>query len=70
MVNLDRGPVGAQLVQAIVDAGVFQVTVTSLARARQLYDSLHVAAVITIPADLSTPRRARSRRRSACGSTT
>lgn len=53
MVNLDRGPVGAHLTQSIIDAHVLQVTVTSLAHARQLYDGLHVAAVITIPADLS-----------------
>ena len=59
VVNLDRGPVGAHLTQSIIDAHVLQVTVTSLARARQLYDSLHVAAVITIPADLSRLDRER-----------
>ncbi|MGH3411032.1 MAG: ABC-2 transporter permease, partial [Streptosporangiaceae bacterium] len=59
VVNLDRGPVGAHLTRSIIDAHVLQVTVTSLAHARQLYDSLHVAAVITIPADLSRLDRER-----------
>ncbi len=53
VVNLDHGPTGAQLVQKIVASGVFRVTVTSPPRARQLYDGLHVAAVITIPPGLS-----------------
>ena len=53
VVNQDQGPVGAALTRSIIDAGVLQVHVTSMARARQLYDSLHVAAVITIPADES-----------------
>jgi ABC-2 type transport system permease protein len=53
VVNLDHGPVGAQLVRAMNDAGVFRLHLTSPARALQLYDSLHVAAIITIPADES-----------------
>lgn len=53
VVNLDRGPVGARLVAAMRDAGVFQLTLTRPARATQLYESLHVAAIITIPADES-----------------
>lgn len=59
VVNSDRGPVGAHLVQSLVNAHVLQVTQTSMAHARQLYDSLHVAAVITIPADLSRLDRER-----------
>jgi ABC-type transport system involved in multi-copper enzyme maturation permease subunit len=50
VVNLDHGPVGAQLVRAMRAAGVFRLTLASPARARQLYESLHVAAIITIPA--------------------
>ena len=53
VVNLDHGPVGAQLVRAINEAGVFRVHLTSPARARQMYDSLHAAAIITIPASES-----------------
>jgi ABC-2 type transport system permease protein len=53
VVNLDHGPVGAQLVRAMNDAGVFRLRLTSPARARQLYDSLHAAAIITIPANES-----------------
>ena len=53
VVNLDHGPVGAQLVQAINDTGDFRVSLTSPARARQLYGSLHAAAIITIPANES-----------------
>src|SRR5215472_15256449 len=49
VVNLDHGPVGAQLVRAMHDAGVFRIHLTSPARARKLYDSLQVAAIITIP---------------------
>ena len=49
VVNLDHGRVGAQLVRAINEAGVFRVHLTSLAHARRLYDSLQVAAIITIP---------------------
>jgi ABC-2 type transport system permease protein len=53
VVNSDHGSIGRQVTQALIDADVLQVTVTSPARARQLYDSLHVAAVITIPRDES-----------------
>lgn len=53
VVNLDHGPVGAQLVRAMTNAGVFRLHLTSPARARQLYSSLHVAAIITIGADES-----------------
>jgi ABC-2 type transport system permease protein len=49
VVNLDHGPVGARLVAAIDAAGVFRVHLTSPARARELYSSLQVAAIITIP---------------------
>ncbi len=53
VVNLDRGPVGAQLTRAIRTAGVFRVSLTSPQRAREMYGSLQVAAIITIPADES-----------------
>jgi ABC-2 type transport system permease protein len=53
VVNLDHGPVGAKLVRAMEDAGVFRLKLTTAARARELYTSLHVAAIITIPADES-----------------
>jgi ABC-2 type transport system permease protein len=53
VVNQDRGPVGAQLVSAIVEANVFRVNVTSAQRASQLYHDLQVVAVVTIPPDLS-----------------
>jgi ABC-2 type transport system permease protein len=53
VVNLDRGPVGAQLARAIVNAGVFRVYLASPARANQMYDDLQVSVVITIPPDLS-----------------
>ena len=49
VVNLDHGPVGAQLVRAMNDAGVYRLSLTSPARALQMYDSLHAAAIITIP---------------------
>lgn len=53
VVNEDRGPVGAQLTSAIVDANVFRVTVTDPKQAAELYDSLQVVAIVTIPSDLS-----------------
>ena len=53
VVNLDSGPVGAQLAKAVADAGVFRVYQTSAARANQMYDDLQVSLVITIPADTS-----------------
>lgn len=54
IVNLDEGPIGAQLVQTVLDAGVFRVQVASSpAEAESLYDSLAVAAIITIPPDFS-----------------
>jgi ABC-2 type transport system permease protein len=53
VVNLDRGPVGAHLAQAIVNADVFRVYEVSPARASQMYADLQVSTVITIPPDLS-----------------
>lgn len=53
VVNLDRGPVGAKLTQAVVDAGVFRVYTVSPARAAELYNDLQVSTVITIPPDMS-----------------
>jgi ABC-2 type transport system permease protein len=53
VVDLDHGPAGTSLARAITAAGVFRVTPASPARARQLYDSLQAAAIVTIPAGLS-----------------
>ena len=53
VVNLDHGPIAAQLVKAIVAGGEFRVTITSPAQAQRMYEGLQVAAVITIPPGLS-----------------
>lgn len=53
VVNLDRGPIGAKMVQAIENAGVFTVHTVSPARAAQMYNDLQVSTVVTIPADLT-----------------
>ena len=53
VVNLDHGPVGAQLVRAMNNAGVFRLNLTSPARALRMYNSFHAAAIITIGADES-----------------
>lgn len=49
IVNLDRGPVGARLVQAMLGSDVLDYTVTTQAQAAHMYRDLQVAAVITIP---------------------
>lgn len=53
VVNEDRGPVGAQLTSAIIEADVFRVNVASAGQAAALYDRLEVAAIVTIPPDFS-----------------
>jgi ABC-2 type transport system permease protein len=54
VVNLDHGPSGTQIVQAISDAQVFRLHETaSPAAAQRLYDQLQVAAIVTIPAGTS-----------------
>ena len=53
VVNLDHGHIGPQLVRAMNDAGVFRIHLASPARARKLYNSLQVAAIITIAPDES-----------------
>ena len=53
VVNLDHGPVGAQLVRAMNNAGVFRLNLTSPVRALRMYNSFHAAAIITIGADES-----------------
>jgi ABC-type multidrug transport system permease subunit len=53
VVNLDQGRVGTQIVQAIIDADVFRVNVVTQQQARELYDNLQVASIITIPPDFS-----------------
>ena len=53
VVNLDHGPVGAQLTRAIINTQDFRVTETTPAGARQMYGDQQLAAIITIPADAS-----------------
>jgi ABC-2 type transport system permease protein len=54
VVNLDRGPDGGQIVQAIQTAQVFRLHQASAAAARRLYDQDQVAAIVTIPADTTS----------------
>lgn len=54
VVNLDRGPVGTQIVEAIGNAQVFRVSLVSPARADTMYARHQVAAIITIPPGTST----------------
>jgi ABC-2 type transport system permease protein len=61
VVNLEAGPVGAQIVRSIADADVFRVSAVSSRRAQMLYDNLEVAAIITIPVDFSARVRAHAR---------
>ena len=49
IVNQDQGATGAQIVQSITAADVFRVQTVDAAQARHLYDSLQVAAIVTIP---------------------
>lgn len=53
LVDLDQGPRGAQIVHALVDADVFRVSLVDPGQAQELYNQLQVAAVVTIPANLS-----------------
>jgi ABC-2 type transport system permease protein len=53
VVNLDRGPVGAKIVQAIVDANVFRISIVDTRQAERLYQNLEVVAIITIPEEFS-----------------
>ncbi len=53
LVVQDRGPQGAQVVQAIRDADVFRLQEVDATRAEALLKNLDVVAVITIPADFS-----------------
>jgi ABC-type transport system involved in multi-copper enzyme maturation permease subunit len=61
VVNLDRGPVGAQLTRAMATADVFRIKLTTPAHAEQMYQALQVAAVIMIPANLSQRASAHER---------
>ncbi len=54
VVNLDRGPDGGQIVQAIQAAKVFRLRQASAAAARRLYGQDQVAAIVTIPADTTS----------------
>ena len=55
VVNLDQGPIGAQIVQAIITSDVFRVQIVQTpAEAENLYNQLSVAAVITIPPEFSS----------------
>ncbi len=53
VVNLDRGPTGAKIMQSIIDADVFRVNIASSQQAESLYENLEVAAIVTIPSDFS-----------------
>jgi ABC-2 type transport system permease protein len=61
VVNLDHGPAGAQIVQAITGAQVFRLRQSSPAAALRLYGQQQVAAIVTIPADTSALLAARRR---------
>src|SRR6266568_2501276 len=61
IVNLDRGPAGAKIVQSIVDAEVFRVSIADSEQAATLYRQLDVAAIITIPPDFSRRVQAHER---------
>ena len=61
IVNLDRGPVGTKIVQSIVDADVFRVSIAGSEQAETLYRQLDVAAIITIPPDFSRRVQAHER---------
>lgn len=59
VVNLDRGPDGTAIVQAIQAAQVFRLRVTGQAAAERLYGQHQIAAVVTIPADTTALLRRR-----------
>jgi ABC-2 type transport system permease protein len=49
VVNLDGGPTSTQIVQALTAADVFRIQLVDATQARQLYNTLQVAAIVTIP---------------------
>jgi ABC-2 type transport system permease protein len=53
VVNLDGEPTSRQIMQALTEADVFRIQVVDASTARQLYNGLQVAAIITIPAHFS-----------------
>lgn len=53
VVDLDTGPTGTHIVHALVDANVFRVSLVDAGQAQALYDQFQVAAVVTLPANLS-----------------
>jgi ABC-2 type transport system permease protein len=61
IVNLDHGPIGAKIVQSIINADVFRVRIAGSEQAATLYRQLDVAAIITIPPDFSRHVQAHER---------
>ncbi len=53
LVNLDPGPKGRQMQQIFSQSDVFRLTDATQQQARELLDSMQVAAIITIPADFT-----------------
>ena len=53
LVNLDHGARGVQMVQIFHNADVFRITDVTPQQARDLYNKIDVAAIITIPADFT-----------------
>src|SRR6266487_1688269 len=53
VVNLDQGQIGKHIVGALIDAQEFRIDLVSEQQAKDLYNNLQVAAVITVPANFS-----------------
>src|SRR6266487_4504569 len=53
LVTLDHGARGVQMVQIFHNADVFRITDVTPQQARDLYNKIDVAAIITIPADFT-----------------
>lgn len=57
----DRGPAARQMAQAVQESDVFRVSLVDAPTARQLYNDLSVAAIITIPPGFSQRVQAHER---------
>lgn len=53
LVNLDHGSKGVQMAQIIHQADVFRITDATPQQAQELYNSIQVVAIITIPANFT-----------------
>ena len=53
LVVLDKGIAGQQMEQIFQQADIFQVHVVDANQARQMYDNIEIAAIITIPANFT-----------------